>query len=149
MARRRWICRASAPAGTQGIGIGMGIRILPSCDALRTTAPRQWLAPSCSNPEYAGCRIRRGFRFRCSVLGCPGCAAGRARHLWRLSAVGTGFPFLGQGHRGAGTMPNRVRMRELLYVGCIRLSVVSNGEERGERVNFLYGHEINGSLLFF
>ena len=109
------VADGSAVPATQGIGIGMGIRILPSCDALRTTAPRQWLAPSCSNPEYAGCRIRRGFRFRCSVLGCPGCAAGRARHLWRLSAVSTGFPFLGQ--RGAHIIPNRVRMRvENLFI---------------------------------
>jgi len=33
MARRPWTCRASARPGTQGIGIGMGIRILASCDA--------------------------------------------------------------------------------------------------------------------
>ena len=42
-------------------------------------------------------------------------ADGRARHLWRLSAVSTGFPFLGQ--RGAHIIPNRVRMRvENLFI---------------------------------
>ena len=77
---------------------------------LRTTAPRQWwLAPNCSSPSTpaagSGGDFASAAPFPVALVVAP---LDVSSHLWCLSAVGTGFPFLGQGHRGAGTMPNRV-----------------------------------------
>lgn len=83
MAHRRWICRASGgrdPGNWDRVG-DTGYESSQVATRSGPRPPRQWqqrrtISPSTPAGHTCDCRIRRGFRVRCSVLGCPGAGGG-------------------------------------------------------------------------